>query len=283
MARRKSSFIEDVFELAARLPWWWGVIGAVVTLVIFHSFASTEPPKIDGLQGVGSALGKQFVRTISMLLQWVIPIALLAGSAASAITRIKRKSLFTAVATSTTHNAVQSLTWVDFERLVGEAFRLHGFEVDETGQASGDGGVDLVLRRGGELYLVQCKHWRATKVGVQTVRELYGVMAAFGATGGYVVTSGRFTTDAVKFAAGRNIELVDGAALNRMIESARHSLSGKQNAMRNAWTVNQPPQVLCPQCNEPMVKRVAKRGSNAGLDFWGCSSYPRCRGIRPMS
>ena len=50
---------------------------------------------------------------------------------------------------------------------------------------------------------------RAFKVGVDVVRELYGVMAARGATGGFVVTSGRFTEEANRFASGRNVTLVD--------------------------------------------------------------------------
>jgi hypothetical protein len=35
----------------------------------------------------------------------------------------------------------------------------------------------------------------------------------------------------------------------------------------------------CPVCSSPMVKRSAKRGTNAGNEFWGCSQYPRCKGI----
>jgi restriction system protein len=42
-------------------------------------------------------------------------------------------------------------------------------------------------------------------VGVDVVRELYGVMATKGAAGGFVVTSGRFTDDANGFATGRNV------------------------------------------------------------------------------
>jgi restriction system protein len=38
-------------------------------------------------------------------------------------------------------------------------------------------------------------------------------MAAQQAAGGYVVTSGRFTKDAIAFAEGRNIELIDGEVL----------------------------------------------------------------------
>jgi len=35
----------------------------------------------------------------------------------------------------------------------------------------------------------------------------------------------------------------------------------------------------CPSCNGEMVKRKAKSGQNAGNEFWGCSNYPRCKGI----
>ena len=35
----------------------------------------------------------------------------------------------------------------------------------------------------------------------------------------------------------------------------------------------------CPRCGEKMVIRKAKRGSNAGKDFWGCTNYPKCRYI----
>ncbi len=58
---------------------------------------------------------------------------------------------------------------------------------------------------------MQCKQWRAQQVPVIIVRELYWVMAAQRAACGYVVTSGRFTQDAISFAEGRNIELIDGS------------------------------------------------------------------------
>ncbi|MHB1014415.1 MAG: topoisomerase DNA-binding C4 zinc finger domain-containing protein [Desulfurivibrionaceae bacterium] len=39
------------------------------------------------------------------------------------------------------------------------------------------------------------------------------------------------------------------------------------------------PTPLCPKCNNPMVKRTAKKGANAGKEFWGCSQYPRCKSV----
>ena len=40
--------------------------------------------------------------------------------------------------------------------------------------------------------------------------------------------------------------------------------------------------MACPVCSNAMIKRIAKRGANAGKAFWGCTSYPACRGTRPM-
>ncbi|MBR5202011.1 MAG: NERD domain-containing protein [Clostridia bacterium] len=37
--------------------------------------------------------------------------------------------------------------------------------------------------------------------------------------------------------------------------------------------------IICPKCGAEMIKRVAKRGTNAGNSFYGCSNYPKCRGV----
>lgn len=35
----------------------------------------------------------------------------------------------------------------------------------------------------------------------------------------------------------------------------------------------------CPKCGSEMVLRTAKSGANQGGKFWGCSNFPRCRGV----
>ena len=34
----------------------------------------------------------------------------------------------------------------------------------------------------------------------------------------------------------------------------------------------------CPKCGREMVLRVAEKGDNMGLHFWGCPGYPVCKG-----
>jgi restriction system protein len=167
--------------------------------------------------------------------------------------------------------------------LVGEAFKLQGYQVFETGGGGADGGVDLVLRKGGEKFLVQCKQWKALKVGVTIVRELYGVMAANGAVGGFVVTSGNFTEEAKSFASGRNVSLIDGPVLFKMIKQGQGEVRDRSNDQATKGDTAHPKAVvqpLCPKCSKPMVLRTAKQGSNAGSSFWGCVDYPACRGTR---
>ena len=36
----------------------------------------------------------------------------------------------------------------------------------------------------------------------------------------------------------------------------------------------------CPRCGKPMVVRKAKKGSNTGKEFWGCSGFPACRATK---
>lgn len=39
----------------------------------------------------------------------------------------------------------------------------------------------------------------------------------------------------------------------------------------------------CPECGKPMLKRMQKKGQLQGREFWGCSDYPNCKGIRNIN
>jgi len=195
----------------------------------------------------------------------------------SAYGGFKRRALHEPVAASPDRNALNNMSWQQFKTLVGEAFRRKGYAVTGTGGGGADDGVDLVLKKKSETFLVQCKQWRALKVGANTVRELHGVMAAKGATGGFVVTSGVFSDEARAFARGQNIELVDGKALHALI----CGVSAPVNFFRDPLSVVTTGSPFCPECQSRMVMRKAKRGAYAGKAFWGCSRYPECTGKRP--
>ncbi len=173
--------------------------------------------------------------------------------------------------------SIRALHWKDFERLLGEYYRRRRFRVEENRQGGADGGVDLRLRDKDGLHVVQCKQWRARQVGVGIVRELLGVMVDQGAHRRSIVTSGTFSKEARQFAEGKPMELVDGAQLERRIMEVSR---GKQ-ASPPPPAAELEGETQCPRCGSPLVLRTARRGPNAGSEFYGCSSFPKCRYIRP--
>jgi len=224
MARRKSSFLKDLFDIGAGLPWWLGITLAAIAYLLLHHYALMHITIQTAPNQMGPMVVQQLIKTLAMYGQYFVPLMLLIGAATSFFSRRKRARLVDAVAANGAAERVRKLSWQDFELLVGEAFRKRGYRVDETGGGGADGGIDLKLHKDGETFYVQCKQWRAYKVSVNIVRELYGVMAAEGATGGFVVTSGIFTREAQVFAQGRNIELIDGKQLAAMIDKASSTI-----------------------------------------------------------
>jgi len=272
--------LDDAIEIVSRMPWWAGVLLAAVTWYIFHRMAQVAPGTVTSPGQMGAFVQRSMLAAFGYALQFVAPIGCLIGAAASAIGRARRKKLVKGVQESPAAESLNNLSWREFEMLVAEGFRRQGFTVQEIGGNGPDGGVDLVLKRGGETSLVQCKQWKALNVGVDVVRELYGVMAARGAAHGFVVTSGAFTTAAKEFAVGRNLKLVDGPQLHRLIRAAKEvrAASGVPPAVAGKAPAGRDEAPECPVCSAVMVRRVAKKGANAGSAFWGCSKFSSCRG-----
>lgn len=277
MARRKQNPFEDLIKITSKLPWWVGVVLAIAAHVWLHGVAASELTATAQSGQMGQLVTQNLTKSLASVGQYLLPLIFLVGAGLSAYGRYQRRALHEHVAASADRGALNDMSWQQFEALVGEAFRRKGYTVAETGGGGADGGVDLVLKKEGETVLVQCKQWKAYKVGVTKVRELYGVMAAEGATGGFVVTSGVFTDDARAFAIGRNIELLDGMSLHALIRGV--CVPGKAASDSPTATTASAP--ACPVCQSTMVKRTAKRGANSGNAFWGCSQYPGCKGTRP--
>lgn len=181
------------------------------------------------------------------------------------------------------NNWLRQLDWREFERLVANSYRAHGFEVTTTAPGA-DGGIDLVLARGAERYLVQCKHWRTSMVGAPVIRELYGLVVAHQAAGGIVVTSGTFSQEAYDFARRVGIQLLGGPATLELVAAGRlpdNSLLGGTGpaAASTVGASGGPPR--CPVCASPMVVKRARKGAHKGESFWACPRFPSCRGTAP--
>lgn len=248
MPRRKSSLADDLI-LA---PWWVSFALAMIAMLI----APMLPPPF-------RVLGSLFVFLLFGL------------SAVSALRSVKNAWMLNR---QTGLDSIRELSSKRFEDLLGEAYRRQGYAVGETLGGGADGGVDLVLRRDDEATLVQCKRWKGRPVPVQTVRELFGVWHDRGASAAKLVATTRFTAEAIAFAKGKPIELVDQDALLQLIRGVQ--TTAKIEVSSAAEPDHLTP--ACPSCGKTMTLRTARRGANAGERFWGCPSYPKCRGTRPL-
>lgn len=194
MTQKRSNAGENLVSIIALVPWWAGCALALLLYLLLHAVVPAA--------------------------QYALPALCLAAAAISAYLRHQRKKQ--PVYTGSSHKAadfLNGISWPAFELLISEAMRLQGFQVFDTSGAHAD--FDLVLRKGNAKYLVQCKLWKSLTVGVTVVREFDSAVVAQKAAGGYVLTAGRFTDAARAFAKGRNITLMEGPALQKLIEQAQ--------------------------------------------------------------
>ncbi|EPA99456.1 restriction endonuclease [Pseudomonas sp. G5(2012)] len=311
-SRRKTLTLDDLLNIAMKMPFWANLVIASGSFAFLRYYGGSELPTMSMTPGseLGPAIAQQILRLFAFIGQYVIPPVFLLGGILGWTQRIVRARKFSRIGSAKEPGiAIRNLTWEQFENMVGEAFRKQGFTVQETDKGP-DGGVDLVLRKSREVFLVQCKQWRASKVGVQVVRELYGVMSARGATGGFVVTSGAFTSDAWKFAKETNLQLIDGKRLIQWFQQpdlGRVTLPAEDSlGVTDRTIVSQvapapapaagdvpkecPPSShsnnspLCPRCGGGMTARYP-RSTNGGIAssvFLGCLNFPSCRGTRSL-
>jgi restriction system protein len=263
MARRRES-LADVLMV---LPWWVSVVVAAAAYALL-AFAAPRYLQANPYAAGLSAASKNYAALVA-------GVFLLIGFL-SFVRALLIKRKFDALAGI---EQVRQLPWRQFESIVGDAFRRRGYSVKENAVDGPDGGIDLVLHKDGAKFYVQCKQWKQTKVGVKPLREFYGVISAGDAAGGFFVASGEYSEDARQFAQKCAIELIDGPALAKMIAQANEPepFMDPTSRKRIEPEIAEP---ACPACGAAMVRRTAKRGTHAGSTFWGCSSYPRCRGTR---
>ena len=102
-----------------------------------------------------------------------------------------------------------------FERRVANLYRKYGYDA-MVSKEGGDGGIDIVLTKGGEKIAVQCKaHKKAIAPAV--ARDLFGTMTSGGYKKGMIVSKNGFTKGVYDFVKDKNIELVDMDDLIKMV------------------------------------------------------------------
>jgi restriction system protein len=174
-----------------------------------------------------------------------------------------------------TAQLLKQLEWRRFEELCVAYFEALGCQASIARSAT-HAGVDIHLVAQGAQdapLLAQCKAWDAYRVGIKGARELRSAMTAAGLDQGVLLTSGRFTQEAARYAREQNIELIDGAELLTRIAALAPE---KALALLKYATQGDFLTPTCPNCS---IKMISRKSTREGRKFWGCRNYPRCKQI----
>lgn len=260
--RRERPLFEEIAEGFENLPLRVGLGAALALAVVGWALPLIFPAQGPSIAGSLAVVGRYLI--------WLLALMIALSSLVGAIRRWSEGRRFDSDA------AITDLSWSEFEAYLAEYFRRRGCTVRSRGGASADGGVDLVVEDGSGRRIVQAKHWKTRSVGVVPLRALWGVLGDERAQGAVFVTSGRFTPDALAFAEGKRLELVDGGRLRQMVAEVK----GAPTPVRPSVEARE----ACPECKSGVLqRRLARRGPNAGSYFLGCSRYPECRYTRSLS
>jgi len=68
------------------------------------------------------------------------------------------------------------------------------------------------------------------------------------------------------------ISSIESGRLSQSFKTNREHVKHVKNIIKEKEQKN-----LCPKCGSELVLRIAKKGANAGNQFYGCSNYPKCK------
>lgn len=160
---------------------------------------------------------------------------------------------------------LQKMHPTEFEEYIEDLYTRLGYNAEAVGK-SHDGGIDVIISKGGASHYVQCKKFITSKVGVGDMRDFYGAMAGkLTDSKGIFITTNIFTTEAERFAEDKPIELIDGDKLLKLIKLAKKD---KEEIVINIDN-------KCSKCGGKMIEKNGKYGK-----FLGCSNYPDCKNTR---
>lgn len=114
---------------------------------------------------------------------------------------------------------LQSMDPFKFEDYIAAIYKKLGYSVEQT-KKTGDGGKDIIIKKGGKTYFVECKRYQKP-IDAHKMRDFIGACAIGGPNiKGIYVTTSSFTKDAEQAAKQQGIQLIYGEKLTDLIDSA---------------------------------------------------------------
>ncbi|QSF47901.1 restriction endonuclease [Paenibacillus tianjinensis] len=167
---------------------------------------------------------------------------------------------------------IDKMEGIQFEKYLGHLFRAQGYKIEVT-KAAGDYGADLIIQKDGKKIVVQAKRY-SKNVGIKAVQEAKASIAHYGASEAWVVSNSDYTAAAYDLAKSNRVKLINREALIEMILTMNPAAVPTPQVVIAEVPVDE---FTCPKCGSRLVLRSGPKGQ-----FYGCSSYPKCRHIKSI-
>ena len=102
----------------------------------------------------------------------------------------------------------KNITGYDYESICASYLKKHGYRHVHQTKASGDQGVDIIAKKHGHWWGIQCKYY-SSSVANKAVQEAYTGAKFYGCDRAMVITNSYFTDSAMELAKTTNVELVE--------------------------------------------------------------------------
>lgn len=167
---------------------------------------------------------------------------------------------------------IDKMEGIQFEHYLGHLFRAQGYHAQVT-KAAGDYGADLIIQKDDKKVVVQAKRY-SKNVGIKAVQEAQASIAHYGASEAWVVSNSDYTAAAYELAKSNRVRLINREALIEMIVTMNPEAAPSPKAVLEAIPMDE---MTCPKCGNKLVLRNSAKGQ-----FYGCSSFPKCRHIKKI-
>jgi len=120
------------------------------------------------------------------------------------------------------NDTLSRISWQDFEILVANRYRRHGWEVAHCGDGQpglrAESGVDLRMRRNGERALVQCRHESLFRPGAREIERFLATAAEESPRQAIVIASADLPEDARQLAESGGATIIEGSAVRDLLD-----------------------------------------------------------------
>jgi len=202
MARRRQSGL----DLTRSLPWPLALALGFLAIAGFLAPNAATPAVVPVLPDGSTAT-----------IDWA---ALALGGIGSLLVFLASRDRKHVMAAQPGIEGLRALSSAEFTTLVGAALRRNGYAVEPIADSDD---ADLILRKDDRTEFARCQQWRTREIDAAQVRAMWDQTLGRGADAAKIIGTGDFTPMAAAFAAGKPIELINGARLVKMIRDVKPS------------------------------------------------------------